>query len=885
MGDNMSLSFRYVDYKKNIINELTNGKSSKELLVFSNYSLKNIYTQNKKNKINLLKEQPTITQYDSFIKELFPTKKTILKENVRLITFFNSIPKEIKEKLNLKNYNESISFGTEFLNFYSEKKKYLIREYQGLQQWQIEKIELLETVKKTYDEYLENNNFIPSDWIYDLENVDLSYLKKFEKLIFTDIIEFTPLEREIIKKIAETHSVEIVIQCNEKEFNEEKFEINTINCPDEQPDISVYKVTEDLEIGVNILNQIELKSKKDGRLHEYKIFTPNIENSKLSKIFPTSFLSNLRDTLDKTEIYSFFDAQCKILSTSEPRLDNSLNLHTVNTCINSIGFKINYNIEESDIKNFYEIIANDFKYFSPEVVGMRDFENFKDLKITNILMMIYDDICQIQEFTTVEEFFKFFKERCQLLKIAGEKHSDIFEKLTLAFSLAKSCEIADLNITFKELFPDNVPLGIYNLIIDDMKNIKLNFLNYSGYEFKGYINPFEEICRYHNSEVCLTDIEDGNLPGNLSGTSFLTEFQKRENGLRTKEQERNESKYRFFKAIFSSSRCEIYFKENGVDSKISPFLKEIIEHYNIEIKNPKLSLGECVTLFGNSLKNGILPNFKEKEWNFGKDIIEDFIQKRKTCMYLAPYSYDNMIKCEFKYYMENMMKISDVKESLENGLSSKFLGNFTHDFLENIARKMEDKILKGDFFIDEILIDEQLKSVIKKNRYKIPLYLDNYMKEILLKNIKYNTIELYKYLREKFKEDKIIKFAPETEKDEKKVFLNESVPVKLNGKVDLLIESQNRKVIIDYKTGKAKEGQLDFYSILLFGNSEAAEKIIFNAFEGKFESDEKERKKRLTCESLKESIQSFLSNKIYTLATKKGDCEYCNFFNICRRES
>jgi hypothetical protein len=261
MGDNMSLSFRYVDYKKNIINELTNGKSSKELLVFSNYSLKNIYTQNKKNKINLLKEQPTITQYDSFIKELFPTKKTILKENVRLITFFNSIPKEIKEKLNLKNYNESISFGTEFLNFYSEKKKYLIREYQGLQQWQIEKIELLETVKKTYDEYLENNNFIPSDWIYDLENLDLSYLKKFEKLIFIDIIEFTPLEREIIKKIAETHSVEIVIQCNEKEFNEEKFEINTINCPDEQPDISVYKVTEDLEIGVNILNQIELKKR------------------------------------------------------------------------------------------------------------------------------------------------------------------------------------------------------------------------------------------------------------------------------------------------------------------------------------------------------------------------------------------------------------------------------------------------------------------------------------------------------------------------------------------------------------------------------------------------------------------------------------------------
>lgn len=881
MGDNMSLNFRYVDYKKNIVNELTNGKNSKELLIFSNYSLKTTYVQNKKNKMNFLEEQPSITQYDAFLKELFPTTKTVLKENVRLITFFNSIPQEIKEKLNLKNYNESISFGTEFLNFYSEQKKYLINKYHGLQQWQIEKIKLLEIVKKSYDEYLEKNNFIPSDWIYDLENLDLLYLKNFNKLIFVDIIEFTPLEREIIKKISETHSVEIVIQCNEKEFDKEKFLIKFINCPDEQPNISVYGVTEDLEIGVNILNQVEIKSKKEGKLHEYKILTPNIKKSKLSKIFPTSFLLNLKDTLDKTEIYSFFEAQCKILSTIEKRLNNSLNLHDVNTYINNVGFKINYNIEESDIKNFYEILDNDFKYFSPELLDVRGFENFKDLKISNILMDIYDDIYQIQKFTTVEEFFNFFKEKCQLLKIAGNKYSDIFEKLTLAFSLAKSCEIPDLNITFKKLFPDNVPLGIYNLIIDDMKNIELNFLNYNNHEFKGYINSFEEICRYHNNEICLIDIENENLPGNLNGTYFLTEVQKRENGLRTKEHERNVTKQRFYKIIFSSNRCEIYFKENGVDSKISPFLKEVVEHYNIEIKKPKLSLGECVALFGKSLKDGIFINFENKNWDFRKEKT-DFIKDGKSCMYLAPYSYNNMIKCEFKYYMENMMKISDVKENVEKGLSSKFLGNFTHGFLENVARKMESKVLKGDFFLEESLIDEQLKLIIRENRYKIPLYLENYMEEILLKNIKYNTIKFYKFLNEKFKEDKIIKFSPEKEKDENKVFLNGAIPVKLNGRVDLLIESQNKKIIIDYKTGKEKEGQLDFYSILLFGDSSTPEKLIFNAFEGEIKGDEKNV---LTSESLKESIHNFLLKEIYTLAVKKGDCAFCNFINICRRES
>ena len=106
--------------------------------------------------------------------------------------------------------------------------------------------------------------------------------------------------------------------------------------------------------------------------------------------------------------------------------------------------------------------------------------------------------------------------------------------------------------------------------------------------------------------------------------------------------------------------------------------------------------------------------------------------------------------------------------------------------------------------------------------------------------------------------------------------------IKLNGRVDLLIESQNKKIIIDYKTGKEKEGQLDFYSILLFGDSSTPEKLIFNAFEGEIKGDEKNV---LTSESLKESIHNFLLKEIYTLAVKKGDCAFCNFINICRRES
>ena len=111
-----------------------------------------------------------------------------------------------------------------------------------------------------------------------------------------------------------------------------------------------------------------------------------------------------------------------------------------------------------------------------------------------------------------------------------------------------------------------------------------------------------QIVNQKQSELSLVE-KDFYRANNLfkSKSISLAEFQKRENGLRTKEQERNESKYRFFKAIFSSSRCEIYFKENGVDSKISPFLKEIIEHYNIEIKTHQ------------NLSHGLLNNYTYQE--------------------------------------------------------------------------------------------------------------------------------------------------------------------------------------------------------------------------------------------------------------------------------
>lgn len=76
------------------------------------------------------------------------------------------------------------------------------------------------------------------------------------------------------------------------------------------------------------------------------------------------------------------------------------------------------------------------------------------------------------------------------------------------------------------------------------------------------------------------DITDEYLPKNLNDNLILTEKQRKEIGITTKEEKREIERYRFFQAIFSGKDCVIFTKkdeEKGVE--ISP----IFGGDNIEI--------------------------------------------------------------------------------------------------------------------------------------------------------------------------------------------------------------------------------------------------------------------------------------------------------------
>ena len=107
----------------------------------------------------------------------------------------------------------------------------------------------------------------------------------------------------------------------------------------------------------------------------------------------------------------------------------------------------------------------------------------------------------------------------------------------------------------------------------------------------------------------------------------------------------------------------------------------------------------------------------------------------------------------------------------------------------------------------------------------------------------------------------------------------------MRGKADLVIESDMGNEIIDYKTGGAQEAQLDYYSIILFGDETKAEKTIFNVIKGDMKAPDKVE---LTKEGLKENILEFLDNPFYIRNEKKNICENnghsCEYIDICGKK-
>lgn len=885
------INFRYIGYGTSFIAEYSGKNNQKKdyLYIFNDNRMKSIFS--KKMRWNFFNAQPTLLTFNELKEQIFYTDKVILKEAKRILAFYTSIPKDIKEELGIKSYYDVIDFANDFFDYYREIKINKVDKIENIQNWQEKYFLHFEKIKESFDKLLEKYNYIPSDWIEDLQYYKKDFFGRFNKIIFVDIVEFEKVYRDIIVDLGEEKEVEIALQMEKGSFDEENLKFKETILPETSPsNIFIYQSKDELEESMSLIYLLKEKAKKG------EFYSPAPENSEFFNLFPFYFGKSQAVTMNDTKLYAFLNVQLNLLLNMEERLGETYNLLEFEKAFENRAFKEYYSLTEEDIRLIKKISSNFYQYISLDILHSNEVQYLigEDIGFTKKLEKIFKDFSSILKLKSVDELYNYFKNEISLDKFIQKEYGDVFEKFFEIFGIMKENENMSIHKNFKSYFDGNLGIALLKLTIQYMKDIAVTSnekvdserVIIKNIESALYANEtkhlFRDQGRFSKTNFFI-DITSDLMPGNIKDDLIFTEKQRKELNLTTKEEKREIKKYRFFQMIFTNRNSVIFTKKNedkGID--ISPFIDELCIKYDLKINSAPIELNKSIEILKKSIPSSVIGNLEFKKGEFSKEE-SDFKDNRLN---IGAYDYDNLVKCPLKFYFQKLAQLIPEKDSEVDYLNKQFLGTMVHKILENIVRDIwKDVLSKGIYEIDREIIVEAINREIKNNRSKILVQMDIYLQEILIPLLSENIEIFFKKLASKYRNINIRRFQGEKDAGKNTPFIQDKIDVYLRGKADLVIESDIGNEIIDYKTGGAQEAQLDYYSIILFGDETKAEKTIFNVIKGDMKAPDKVE---LTKEGLKENILEFLDNPFYIRNEKKNVCENnghsCEYIDICGKK-
>lgn len=885
------INFRYIGYGTSFIAEYSGKNNQKKdyLYIFNDNRMKSIFS--KKMRWNFFNAQPKLLTFNELKEQIFYTDKVILKEAKRILAFYTSIPKDIKEELGIKSYYDVIDFANDFFEYYREIKINKVEKVENVQNWQERYFLHFEKIKESFDKLLEKYNYIPSDWIEDLQYYKKDFFSRFNKIIFVDIVEFEKVYRDIIVDLGEEKEVEIALQMEKCSFDEENLKFKETILPETSPsNIFIYQSKDELEESMSLIYLLKEKAKKG------EFYSPAPENSEFFNLFPFYFGKSQAVTMNDTKLYAFLNVQLNLLLNMEERLGETYNLLEFEKAFENRAFKEYYSLTEEDIRLIKKISSNFYQYISLDILHSNEVQYLisEDIGFTKKLEKIFKDFSSILKLKSVDELYNYFKNEISLDKFIQKEYGDVFEKFFEIFGIMKENENMSIHKSFKSYFDGNLGIALLKLTIQYMKDIAVTSnekvdserVIIKNIESALYANEtkhlFRDQGRFSKTNFFI-DITSDLMPGNIKDNLIFNEKQRKELNLTTKEEKREIKKYRFFQMIFTNRNSVIFTKKNedkGID--ISPFIDELCIKYDLKINSAPIELNKSIEILKKSIPSSVIGNLEFKKGEFSKEE-SDFKDNRLN---IGAYDYDNLVKCPLKFYFQKLAQLIPEKDSEVDYLNKQFLGTMVHKILENIVRDIWKEVLsKGIYEIDREIIVEAINREIKNNRSKILVQMDIYLQEILIPLLSENIEIFFKKLASKYRNINIRRFQGEKDAGKNTPFIQDKIDVYLRGKADLVIESDMGNEIIDYKTGGAQEAQLDYYSIILFGDETKAEKTIFNVIKGDMKAPDKVE---LTKEGLKENILEFLDNPFYIRNEKKNVCENnghsCEYIDICGKK-
>ena len=789
--------------------------------------------------------------------KLFYTDKVLLKEEKEQILFFEVLDEREKDFFKINNYFDSIDIASSFLNFYKELKEWAVNKLVLKNENKKKVYEILEGIKIKYEERLKKLGYTNKLFLESYDNFNMFFLDGYKELIFINKFNFTKFEKNMIKKIEERFSVEIVNQINDEDYDNDSLKIKNLKMIfSKDKEINLYK--SDNEI-LSIFDILERNKERES----VNLLVPDLENEVYFNLLSKNNVQvKSKIYLKNTNFYIFFKNILELLESNETHLEDfNINLSKFRKVITNKVFSNYYNIDNIFTSYIDKIIVYDYIYITKDLVGnINDNEIFKSK-----ILLIFSDL---EKMYNTKNFFEVLDimEKFNKKKLLDNRFSDDLDKYYEALNEIEAIEKLKIHDGWEKYFKLN-GANFLKIILKyfDFKGVTLSIENE---EHDIILDDFKTFKNCEKEKLVLFNIHEKNSFDINENLFFLSEKDREINELPSIDELKKFEKFKIYMFLNSSKIIDIYSLEiQEQNIFVSSLVEEIKFENNLFYKDIMFNEGDI---------KGILSevfNIEDIKYISQKD---DALYKEKleTVIKIGAYDFKDLKECYYKFYLKKIISLNEFIEPQEK-ITSKSLGILIHEVFERVSISQKEKVLENmEFSVNTIEVEKIIKSVIKNESEKISRKYGNYYEEIIFPIVTESVTEFFISLKKKIN-DKILIFEPEFKK-EREITEN----IKLVGKLDLLIETEKENFIIDFKSGKGKLGQLYFYSNLLYEN-ENAEKMIYDVLNMNV-IDKDEGKDQLSMEDIKSVVKDFLDSDKYRRTDDPKNCVICQYREICR---
>ncbi len=847
----------------------------------------------------------------------------VLTDEKRLLCLYLAMGEAHREFFHILTYSDIVDWGKRFFDFFEELADECVEVDSllelndsgtfHLQEWQHVYLTRLLAIRSEYYNYIASLGFSDPMFFKTKDNIYVPW--KNSRVIFVNQYYYSALERaQIVALEASQNQVFIVsqglivsnasgawkMQCVELGKSWESLS--------SKPDIKVLETENETQMALALLAW-----QHDKQLGNCAIIDSSFHSQPYSRYFPEQrFAMPSNYPFSQSSIYKMLSAMAQ-------------GIKAVNESGGFLPIRLLANWMSTSWFMRYFVSCSEAEYASIEICAKNELATLIDADYLYVDTKLFSNGEKGYLQTVVEGFYRLLEAfgnvdtiagLCDLLDSPkGLELNRILNATELTYTDTIACfwsSVANfLSIEKLSLIKYWHAVFAQGEIGQNLLELLLSYLKSTCVSYQKVVpdNPDWEISNLLDSRnrsfdtVALFQMVEGIIPSKPTPVWLFSEAQRARLGLKTYDEIRSWERYYFFRLLFTSKQALCFCYRNAEqDINPSSFLGELEQVMGQSQSNEPLFQIVHIPVSSIYKEFGFYPESQDPElcsletippaefFTIPCEVEQDFPRQQAD---FGASSLIGLLKNPFIWFVEQKSKLRHQDWEAVETISPKLFGNIMHAYFASILGELQGRHIGLErleaIFGDRELLESELQKLIisRRFRYQIPKnYNADFLSEIIAKALSESLYRFYHDWVQKNLDRSSFTLIPETEamseaeKDYKTLGTvyhdGKEYILRIRGKADLRIETDNQVYIVDFKTGNHDVRQLILYEWFYYLLDELfPENDVHAVFWNILDADSKpvmskpEKRQQLK-EDIKEIFLAMLCNG-YTQGQKASD--------------